>query len=376
MRASALKRPSPSEARLFRRRLLRWYRAHKRALPWRATCDPYRIWVAEVMLQQTTVRAVIPYYKRWLRLFPDVRALARAARREVLRAWQGLGYYARVRNLHVAARTIVRKFAGRLPEDEKALRSLPGFGPYTAAAVASIAFDRPCPVLDANVRRLVMRLENIAAPDGQRTERRILDFLAARLPRRSAGDFNQALMELGALVCKPRNPLCLLCPLRPTCLAADAGRQELIPPPSRTATKRLEAVVAVIRRDGRLLIQKRPPVGLLADLWEFPGGKRKPGESRGQALRREVREELGVGIVSARPLTSVKHAYTQYLVSLHAFEVVPDREPRPAPGRRRWVSLRGLRSYPLPSGTVRLVEFLERAASRGAPRTETSGPWK
>ncbi|MDH4198447.1 MAG: NUDIX domain-containing protein, partial [Candidatus Aminicenantes bacterium] len=177
-------------------------------------------------------------------------------------------------------------------------------------------------------------------------------------------------------VCRPRNPLCLLCPLRPSCLAADRGRQELIPPPSRTATKRIEAVVAVIRKDGRLLIQKRPPGGLLADLWEFPGGKRKRGESREQALRREVREELGIEVASARPLTSVKHAYTQFLVNLHAFEVIPDREPGPLPGRRRWVSLHRLRTYPLPSGTVRLVEFLERAASQDVPRPETSGPWK
>jgi A/G-specific adenine glycosylase len=229
-------RPSPA-ACLLSRRLLGWFRGHRRALPWRTTRDPYRIWVSEVMLQQTTVQAVIPFYERWLRLFPDVKTLARASRQEVLRAWQGLGYYARARNLHDASRAVVREFAGRLPDDLGQLRSLPGLGPYTAAAVASIAFDRPCPVLDANVRRVVMRLENIAPRDGPRTDRIILDFLAPRLPSRGAGDFNQAVMELGALVCKPRNPLCLLCPLRPSCRAAKAGRQELIPPPRKSATK-------------------------------------------------------------------------------------------------------------------------------------------
>jgi A/G-specific adenine glycosylase len=328
------------------------------------------------MLQQTTVQAVIPFYKRWLRLFPDVKTLARASRQEVLRAWQGLGYYARARNLHDAARAVVREFAGRLPDNLGQLRSLPGLGPYTAAAVASIAFDKPCPVLDANVRRVVMRLENIAPRDGPRTDRIILDFLAPRLPSRGAGDFNQAVMELGALVCKPRNPLCLLCPLRPSCRAAKAGRQELIPPPRKSATKRIEAVVAIIHKDGRLLVQKRPAGGLLADLWEFPGGKRKRGESLEEALRREVREELGVEVVSARPLTSVKHAYTQFLVRLHAFEVTTDREPGLTPGCRRWVTLRGLRRYPLPSGSVRLVDFLDRAARRKTHRPGASRPWK
>jgi len=325
------------------------------------------------MLQQTTVQAVIPYYERWLRLFPDVKALARASRQEVLRAWQGLGYYARSRNLHDAARVIVRDFGGRLPDDLGPLRSLPGFGPYTAAAVASIAFGRPCPVLDANVRRLVLRLENLSSADSRRTDRRALRFLEARLPRRGAGDFNQALMELGALICKPRNPLCLLCPLRPSCRAEKAGRQELIPPPRKTAVKRVEAVVAIIRKKGRLLIQKRPAHGLLADLWEFPGGKRRPEETLEQALRREMREELGVEVVSARPLTSVTHAYTRFLVRLHAFAVTTDGEPALSPGRRRWVTLRGLQSYPLPSGTVRLVEFLERS---GRGRTSGPGPSK
>jgi len=328
------------------------------------------------MLQQTTVRAAFPYYERWLRLFPDVNALARASRQKVLRAWQGLGYYERARSLHDAARIIVKKFSGRLPDDVEKLRALPGFGPYTAAAVASIAFDRPFPVLDANVRRLIMRLEHLAGPLGPRTDRTVLDFLEARLPRRGAGDFNQALMELGALICKPRNPLCLLCPLRPSCRAAKVGQQELIPPPRKTATKKIDAVVAIIRKDGRLLVQKRPPGGLLADLWEFPGGKRQRGESLEQALRREVREELGVEVVSARPLTSVKHAYTQFLVHLHAFEVTADQEPTLIRGRRRWVTLRGVRKYPLPSGSVRLVEFLERTARTEEHRPETLRTWK
>ncbi len=336
-------------------------------MPWRATRDPFRIWVAEVMLQQTTVQAVIPYYERWRRLFPDLKTLARASRQKVLRAWQGLGYYERARNLHEAARAVVRKFGGRLPEDEGTLRSLPGFGPYTAAAVASIAFGRPAPVLDANVRRLVMRLENLSGRPGPSSDRQVLDFLKARLPRRGAGDFNQAVMELGALVCRPRNPLCLRCPLRASCRAARAGRQELIPPPRRTTTRKIEAVVAVIRKDGRLLVQKRSAGRLLADLWEFPGGKRKRRESLDRALRREVREELGVEVVSSRLLTSVTHAYTQFLVRLHAFEVVPDREPSLVRGRQRWVSLRGLRSYPLPSGSVRLVEFLEKQDGEGKP---------
>jgi A/G-specific adenine glycosylase len=313
------------------------------------------------MLQQTTVPAVISYYHRWLKAFPDVRSLARATLRQVLREWQGLGYYQRARNLREAARTVVRDHGGKLPGDEAALRRLPGFGPYTTAAVLSIAHGRPIPVIDANVRRVLMRVLGLPGPAGPRIDRRLDAFLRTVLPGDAPGDFNQAMMELGALVCRSRNPQCLACPVRGSCRAAREGTQEVIPAPKRLGLERIEAVVAVIEKDGRILIQERPAGGLLAGLWEFPGGKVERGEGLTAALRREVREELGVEVHDVRRLTTVRHAYTRFQVTLHAFACGIRGETSFKTGpKRRWVTLRTIRRYPLPSGSVKIVDFLER----------------
>ena len=344
----------------FRRRLLRWYRAHRRDLPWRKTRDPYRIWISEVMLQQTTVRAVIPYYERWLERFPDIGALSRAGLQSVLKEWQGLGYYQRARNLHRAARTMVTEHGGEIPRDYDTLLALPGFGPYTTAAVLSIAFDRPHPVLDANVRRVCMRLMGLHGQADTRKDRAILGFLKPRLPGHDTGTFNQALMELGALVCRSKNPACLVCPVVDHCNAYAAGDQEIIPRPRKRSYTRLEAVVAVIREQDRYLIQKRSDTGLLAGLWEFPGGKLEPGETAEQALRREVLEELGVEVTGSRFLTTVEHAYTQFRVTIHAFACRVSAPPRLRRKTLRWVTLQGMRRFPFPSGSVRLIRFLEK----------------
>ncbi len=340
------------------RKLVTWYKAHRRRLPWRETSDPYRIWISEIMLQQTTVRAVIPYFERWMRLFPDLRTLARASLQKVLRAWQGLGYYQRARNLHRAAGILVSDHNGRIPNDERTVRRLPGFGPYTTAAVLSLAYGRPLPVIDANVRRVLMRVLGLRGEASARNDRTIMEFLGGLFPTRDPGLFNQALMELGALVCRSRNPLCLRCPLAASCRALRESRQEVIPRPRKRATKRIEAVVAVIEDRGRFLIQRRPPGGLFPGLWEFPGGKRERGESRERALRREVLEETGVRIGNIRFLTTVEHAYTQFQVTLHVYRCEL-RAPAPRPVKdRRWVSLRSIRRYPLPSGSVKIVDFL------------------
>jgi len=351
----------------FVRKLVTWYRAHHRRLPWRETSDPYRIWISEIMLQQTTVRAVIPYFKRWMRLFPDMRALARASLQKVLRAWQGLGYYQRARNLHRTAGILVRDYNGRIPDDEKTVRRLPGFGPYTTAAVLSLAYGRPLPVIDANVRRVLMRVLGLRGEASARNDRTIMEFLGGLFPTRDPGLFNQAMMELGALVCRSRDPLCLRCPFIGSCRAAREDRQEIIPRPRKRTTKRIEAVVAVIEDSGRFLIQRRPPGGLFPGLWEFPGGKRERGESRERALRREVLEETDARIKNIRFLTTVKHAYTQFQVTLHVFRCEL-RAPAPLPGKdRRWVSLRSVRRYPLPSGSAKIVDFL---AERGSDASD------
>jgi A/G-specific adenine glycosylase len=361
------RRPTRNPTRnSFARDLLAWYGAHKRDLPWRGTNDPYRIWVSEVMLQQTTVPAVIPYYERWLEAFPDIGSLARAPLRRVLREWQGLGYYQRARNLRAAARAIVRQHGGRVPEDPSVLQRLPGFGPYTTAAVASLAFGRLLPVIDANVRRVLMRVLGLEGTADAKHDPVLREFLDQVLPCGRPGDFNQAMMELGALVCRGRSPQCLACPVRPACAAAREGRQEIIPAPKTLRSERIEVVVAVIERKGRVLLQERPAGGLLAGLWEFPGGKVEPGESLTAALRREIREELGVPIEAVRRLTTVRHAYTRYLVTLHAFACrIRGEGPRTGP-RRRWVRWNDLRDYPLPSGSVKIVDALAR--SRRAAR--------
>ena len=315
------------------------------------------------MLQQTTVPAVIPYYERWLKVFPDIGSLSRAPLRKVLREWQGLGYYQRARNLHKAAKTIVREYGGRIPDDECTLGSLPGFGPYTTAAVLSLVYGKPLPVIDANVRRVLMRVLGLRGTAEARVDKTLRAFLETVFSKDSPADFNQAMMELGALVCRSRNPQCLACPVREFCRAAREGTQEIIPRPRTLGLEKIEAVVAVIEKDGRILIQKRPSRGLLADLWEFPGGKVEPGESLTAALRREVREELGVEVEDVRRLTTVQHAYTRFLVTLHAYACrIRDSNFKTGP-RRRWVTLDSIRRYPLPSGSVKIVDFLARRKS-------------
>ncbi len=356
---------SSRDATEFRGKLLRWYRTHKRKLPWRETRDPYLIWSSEIMLQQTTVQAVIPYFERWTERFPDVETLARAGLQTVLKEWQGLGYYQRARNLHNAAKIVAAEHGGEVPRDYDTLISLPGFGPYTTAAVLSIAYDLPHPVLDANVRRLCMRLMGLRGQADTGKDRVIRKFLEPILPRRGMGTFNQALMELGALVCRSRNPACLVCPVAESCAAYAAGEQEIIPRPKKISYTRIEAAIAIICENDRFLIQKRPETGLMAGLWEFPGGKLEPGETQEQALRREVREELCVEVTESRFLTSAEHAYTQFRVTLHAFACRLSARPRLRRDRHRWVTLRGMRRYPFPSGSVRLIRFLEKMEKKG-----------
>jgi len=361
--------PSPG----FTKDLLRWYGRHRRNLPWRETSDPYAIWVSEIMLQQTTVQTVIPYYERWLALFPDLGSLAQSPLKKVLKAWQGLGYYARARNMRQAAQVLIKRYDGRFPSRYEELRKLPGFGPYTTAAVLSLVFDLPYPVLDANVRRVVMRLARISGEPDAKKDKLLMERLLGWIPRKKPGLFNQAMMELGALVCRPRSPLCLLCPVSSFCRAYEAGEQEVIPSPKKRSVTNIEAVVGIICKDGKYLIQKRPSSGLLADLWEFPGGKREPGETLMEALRRELREELGVEVAAARPLITVRHAYTRFQVKLHAYECRLKSDPKTDPKRRRWVSLRALRRYPFPSGSARIVDKL--GTQYQFPNFENP-PWK
>ncbi len=347
------------QPRNFSRALLTWYRKNARDLPWRETRDPYKIWISEVMLQQTTVKAVIPYYHKWIKRFPDPRALARARRQTVLNAWQGLGYYARAHNLHRAARIFVEEFGGKIPSSADALRAVPGFGPYTMGAVLSIAFNQDQMIVDANVRRVVQRLLAQEIPVGSKGDQKIHDYLGPRRAPRNMATFNQALMELGALVCRSQEPLCGICPLRAHCRAYAKGVQEIIPAKRKTSLKAVDAVIAVIEHKGKYFIQQRPSLGLFAGLWEFPGGKIEKRESPRRALKREVREELGAEVGQAEYLTSFTHYYTQFKATLRVWSCTV--KPLPATGpSRRWASLRQLNSFPMPSGSARIVEYLQK----------------
>jgi A/G-specific adenine glycosylase len=320
------------------------------------------------MLQQTTVQAVLPYYRKWEKLFPDIESLSRAPLQKILKVWQGLGYYQRAKNLHKASRIIKDKFKGQIPSEYHELKKLPGFGPYTTAAIMSFAFDKPYPVVDANVRRVIIRLRRIrqkASPN----DKALLPFLETHLPLKKSGHFNQALMELGALVCRPKNPRCLLCPVTEYCEAYRAGEQEVIPPSKKRNYQKIEAVIGIIKKSGQILIQKRPSSGLLADLWEFPGGKRAAGESLEQALDREIKEELSAEVAEKNFLTKVHHAYTQFQVDLYAYECRLKNEPR-FNKRQRWVTLKAIRRYPVPSGSAKIINFLEEREKNKISGTE------
>lgn len=352
---------------LFRSRLLAWYDAGHRDLPWRRTRDPYRIWVSEVMLQQTQVDTVIPYYERFLDRFPTVAALAAASDEDVLKVWEGLGYYARARHLHTAARSVAAA-GGTFPDRFEALAALPGVGRSTAGAVASIAAGAPHPVLDGNVRRVLCRLFAVGRdPRTPPVERRLWRLAALLLDPERPGDYNQALMELGATVCTPRGPRCGDCPVAALCRARARGLAEDLPIHSRRPPlPHHEVAVGVIRRDdGAVLIARRPAEGLLGGLWEFPGGKREEGESLEDCLRREVREELGIEVEVGERFATVRHAYTHFKVTLHAFHCRHrSGEPRALGCTAwRWVAPAELDAYPMPAANRKLLESLGDNAS-------------
>ncbi|MDQ7039796.1 MAG: A/G-specific adenine glycosylase [Rhodothermus sp.] len=346
-------------------RLIDWYHQHARDLPWRRTSDPYRIWVAEIMLQQTRVDQVGPYYERFLKTFPSVEALAAASLDDVLRCWEGLGYYARARNLHRAARQIVAQHGGRLPETYRALRRLPGIGPYTAAAVASIAFGEPRAVLDGNVLRVLTRVLAIADDIRSSATRSALQEVADMLiPPEAPGTFNQALMELGATVCTPARPRCSECPLRTVCQAYALGTPTDFPVQApRPSVPHYDVALGILFNEAEaVLIQRRPEHGLLGGLWEFPGGKREPGESLEAACARELYEELGVQVAVGPCLAKVRHAYTHFRVTLYAFRcTLKAGEPCSRTGLPlRWVPLNELDRYAFPRANRRLIERIKQ----------------
>jgi A/G-specific adenine glycosylase len=345
------------------RPLLRWFDRVARDLPWRRTRDPYAIWVSEIMLQQTQAATVEPYYERFLRRFPTIQRLAQARLDTVLKLWEGLGYYSRARSAHKAAREIVARHDGRLPRTKDDLLRLPGIGAYTAGAIASIAFGLREPVLDGNVTRVFCRVFRIRAnPKQAAVQKELWRIAEGLLPVKRVGDFNQALMELGSEVCLPRTPHCGECPLSKVCQARLRGEANLLPVrgPKKAIPSYTIAVGVIYDRCGRILIDKRKPHGLLGGLWEFPGGKKERAESLEAALRREVREELGIRIRVKRPLVVVDHAYSHFRVRLHAFECVHvSGAPQCAAcDEVKWVWPQSLGRYAFPAANHKIIQAL------------------
>ena len=353
---------NPKEIILFRENLLVWFETHRRQLPWRETEDPYCIWVSEVMLQQTQVKKVLEYYQKFVSRFPDVERLAAADLQDLLKTWEGLGYYARARNLHKAAQVIVGDFDGEIPADYTAFRKLPGVGEYIAAAVQSIAFNAPYAVVDGNVKRVLARLFLIATPINQSGSAKIFQEKADRLlDHSSPGIFNQAMMELGATVCRPQSPTCIVCPANTVCRAFETVRQDEFPVRQKPKpVPEYHIVAGVIHKGEQILITQRKLEGLLGGLWEFPGGKIQVKESAEQACVRAIREETNLHVEPTEYLTRVKHAYTHFKITMDVFhcyyrsgEVLLNDAVD-----YRWITVDQIDQFPFPRSNHKFIPLL------------------
>jgi A/G-specific adenine glycosylase len=364
-----MNRPKESGGASIRKRtairesLVSWFDVHKRDLPWRRSRDPYGIWVSEVMLQQTQVPTVVDYWKRFVERFPTLELLARAPLSDVLSLWRGLGYYARARNLHRASKQVLEQFGGQLPSDPKQLAELPGFGRYTTGAVASIAFGHPEPLVDGNAARVLSRLFAIRGfPGDLKREARLWEAAAELVIGERPGDFNQALMELGALICTPQDPSCLLCPARTSCRAVKLGIVSQLPPPRvRARRKHLRFAVAVCERDGELLLGMRQEKGLFGGLWELPSAELIGGVNTPQ-VQAALRGAFGANIQLGEPLGSVRRTLTHRDLELDLYRVAARSTPSPGPRYQefRWVSIPEARHLGMSTAMQRALELVGR----------------
>lgn len=342
--------------RSIRRALLRWFRLHPRPMPWRSTHDPYRIWLAEILLQQTRVRSALPYYRKFLERFPDMESLARAPFRDVLRAWSGLGYYARARNLHAAAGEILRRFDGRIPDTRTALLALPGIGPYTASALLSFIHGKREGVVDGNVARVLTRLFLVPGnPRSGPVLERLRGIADDLVPARRSRDFNLAMIDIGAAICRPRAPRCPECPLAAHCRARAEDLRERYPEiPPRRKTERVGRLVAVMHRADRLFLVRRPEKGLLGGMWEFPGYDSRAGARGAGRLSRELTRRWKIPVRAAGEPAVAEHSITYRSIRVHAFRAtIPANAEIPG---GEWIRGRDLARYPITTATRKILE--------------------
>ncbi|MGH7197577.1 MAG: A/G-specific adenine glycosylase [Candidatus Omnitrophota bacterium] len=306
--------------------LLEWFSKNQRPLPWRKKYEPYEVWVSEIMLQQTQVETALPYFERWMKSFPTIASLAKAAEKKVLKAWEGLGYYSRARNLHATAGLIMKEHGGKFPDDFETIRSLKGVGPYTAGAIASIAFNQDRPIVDGNILRVLSRVYAIDKPIDDPKNQEIFWRLEEKLiPKGRARFFNQALMELGALICVKNNPACLACPIHKSCKAFKQNKVDAYPVRSkRKKIVKIEASALVLEKDGKYLIQKRPVGKIMGGLWEFPEWKLSRNQKLSiNEIRQEtlkcVKKDLALSLKEPKHLGSIKRNYTHHSETLHVF---------------------------------------------------------
>ncbi|UCG51220.1 MAG: A/G-specific adenine glycosylase [Candidatus Latescibacterota bacterium] len=354
---------TPRARSAFQNRLRHWFEQNSRDLPWRHTNDPYLIWVSEVMLQQTQVKTVIPYFQKFVAEYPDILTLANASLNDVLRHWEKMGYYSRARNLHTAARQLVRDADGVVPPDYPSFRKLPGVGDYIASAVLSIAFGQPHAVVDGNTKRVLSRLFLIDAPANHSSSTAVFKKLAEEiLDHGDPGLFNQAMMELGATVCKPRNPACDECPVKKHCKAFRAGQQDEYPIRiERRKTPKYHIAVGVVYKGDKILITRRKEKGLLGGLWEFPGGKVRKEESAAEACKREIEEEVNLDVEVTDHVTHVDHAYSHFKIGVDVFacRYLAGKVKLNGPIDHRWILVEDTAHYPFPAVNHKIFPHLK-----------------
>jgi A/G-specific adenine glycosylase len=339
--------------------LLEWYNREKRILPFRNIDNPYKIWLSEIMLQQTQVDTMIPYFNRWIKKYPTLQSVANEDQEKLLKMWEGLGYYSRCRNFHKAIKIVFNQYSGIVPNNWTDFRALPGVGDYTAAAVLSIAYHQPYPVIDGNVKRVMARLlglKNLIKRNMSRMNRYLNEHISKDFP----GDFNQGMMELGAGICSPKNPDCGKCPVSNFCKGFLMGSPESYPKYiKKEKTPHYEIVAGIIWRDDKFYIQKRGEKGMLAGLWEFPGGKVEKGETLEEALQREIKEECGALPKVLKKIGTIKHAYTHFSITFHGYHCEENGTPLQNKEFSNWIRPDQIDDFPFPKANHKLFSLLE-----------------